>query len=55
MRNVGDGPATYHVVMFQPAAEKTKMIVALTFRTVTANHLPSSPNLPALVRSTFGL
>jgi len=24
MRNVGDGPATYHVVVFQPAAEKQK-------------------------------
>ena len=24
MRNVGDGPATYHVVMFQPVAEKQK-------------------------------
>jgi mannose-6-phosphate isomerase-like protein (cupin superfamily) len=24
MRNVGDGPATYHVVMFQSAAEKQK-------------------------------
>ena len=24
MRNVGDGPATYHVVMFQPATEKQK-------------------------------
>ena len=24
MRNVGDGPATYHVVMFQVAAEKQK-------------------------------
>jgi XRE family transcriptional regulator, regulator of sulfur utilization len=24
MRNVGDGPATYHVVMFQTAAEKPK-------------------------------
>ena len=24
MRNVGDGPATYHVIMFQPAAEKQK-------------------------------
>ena len=24
MRNVGNGPATYHVVMFRPAAAHTK-------------------------------
>ena len=24
MRNVGDGPATYHVVMFRPAAVRSK-------------------------------